>query len=75
MKTFHLLRIQDDSGVSGIGVVAEGVQFQNGHCVISWLTQFDSLGVYKDVETLENIHGHGGHTQVVFDVEVICANL
>lgn len=69
MRLFHLKRNVDDSGVSGTGIVAEGVMFKNGNCVLHWLTQYSSLGIYETVEQLEKIHGHMGHTEVVFDDE------
>ncbi len=36
MKQFHLVRTEDESGVSGTGYVAEGVIFSNGWCVLRW---------------------------------------
>lgn len=45
MKRFHLQRLVDDTGVSGTGRVAEGVVFQNGKCVLSWLTSHTSVAV------------------------------
>jgi len=62
MRRFQLNRIQDDSGVSGTGVVAQGVEFDNGFCAMSWLTPKTSVAVYPNVRTLQSIHGHGGHT-------------
>jgi hypothetical protein len=35
-RTFRLRRDVDDTGISGTGFVAEGVQFNNGTIVISW---------------------------------------
>jgi hypothetical protein len=64
LKRFKLLRKEDESGVSGTGYVAEGIQFSNGKCILSWLTRVTSLGVYDTVEQLEHIHGHGGKTIV-----------
>ena len=66
MRNFWLERIEDESGVSGIGKVAEGVQFSNGKCVLVWLTQFKSVAVYDSIEELENIHGHNGKTVIVW---------
>lgn len=66
-RRFHLLRVEDASGVSGTGRVAEGVEFSNGFVVLSWLTQFSSLGTYPNLHVLEAIHGHEGRTRVVFD--------
>lgn len=64
MRRFRLYRTEDQTGISGTGYVAEGVQFTNGKCVLSWLTSHTSLAVYDNLETLETIHGHGGRTRV-----------
>jgi len=66
MRQFHLHRDEDESGVSGTGVVAEGVMFTNGKCVLSWLTTHTSVAVYDNVETVLNIHGHAGKTRLVW---------
>ena len=66
MRNFWLKRIEDESGVSGVGVVAEGTQFENGKCVLAWVTQFQSVAVYDSIEELERIHGHNGKTLVVW---------
>lgn len=66
-RRFHLLRLDDESGVSGPGVVAEGVQFTNGSTVLTWLTHLTSVAVYHSVDVLERIHGHCGKTVVVWD--------
>jgi len=67
MRLFWLDRTGDVSGVSGVGFVAEGVQFSNGKCVISWRTLYTSIAVYDNIETLEAIHGHDGKTKVVWE--------
>jgi hypothetical protein len=66
MKPFHLRRIVDDSGVSGIGVVAEGVVFEHGMTVLHWLGGISSITIYANIDEMMKIHGHGGHTQVEF---------
>ena len=66
MRLFELHRDIDSSGVSGVGFVAQGVQFDSGQCAMTWLTQWNSVAVYPDLETLEAIHGHNGNTRVVF---------
>ena len=66
MKLFLLQRIEDESGVSGTGIVAEGVVFSNGKCVLSWTTKYQSIAVYDSIEELENIHGHNGKTVIVW---------
>jgi hypothetical protein len=65
MRLFQLLRIEDESGVSGTGVVAQGVCFDDGTCVMRWLTKIASTAFYESLTQLEAIHGHGGKTRVV----------
>jgi hypothetical protein len=66
MRAFQLHRDIDTSGVSGLGVVAEGVVFETGKVVISWLTKNSSLGLYDSLEIMDAIHGHNGNTRVVW---------
>lgn len=67
MKSFSLYRIEDESGVSGTGRVAEGVQFTDGTCVLRWLTTFRSTAFYQTLADLEQIHGHHGKTKIIFE--------
>jgi hypothetical protein len=67
VRTFHLLRLEDESGVSGTGWVAEGAVFSNGWVALIWLTETPSLNFYPSIQAVESIHGHGGLTRVVFD--------
>jgi hypothetical protein len=66
MRLFHLLRHQDASGVSGTGVVAEGVEFSDGSICLKWTTKLNCTGLYRSVHELIAIHGHGGKTEVVW---------
>lgn len=66
MRRFELHRIEDKTGISGTGRIAEGVLFSDGRCVMRWLTQYRSMGVYDSIQDLEAIHGHGGTTKFVF---------
>uniref|UniRef100_A0A6M3LU85 Uncharacterized protein n=1 Tax=viral metagenome TaxID=1070528 RepID=A0A6M3LU85_9ZZZZ len=63
-RRFWLERVFDPSGVSGVGNVAEGIQFSNGKCVIGWLTVTPSVAVYDSMEALIEVHGHAGGTLV-----------
>lgn len=65
MRLFELHRIEDVSGVSGTGIVAQGVEFSDGTCALRWLTDHASTAVYKDRKTLEKIHLHEGKTKLV----------
>lgn len=64
MMFFRLNRIEDEGGVSGTGIVAEGVQFSNGKCAVSWLTEHTSVAIYDNIEDVEFIHGHNGKTKI-----------
>ena len=73
MRRFQIRRTIDHSGVSGRGIVAEGIIFTSGSVVISWLVPPTGmtrvpkgLAVYEDVPHLVAIHGHGGDTVVEY---------
>lgn len=61
-----MIRNKDHSGVSGTGMVAEGVEFSDGHAILSWVGKHSSLGVYPDINELISIHGHGESTQLMW---------
>ena len=67
IATFHLLRLEDESGVSGTGWVAEGAVFSSGWVALYWLTDTPSMNFYPSIDAVETIHGHNGRTRVVFD--------
>jgi len=64
MRRFVLNRLVDETGISGTGIVAEGIEFENGKCVLSWLTQPSSIVVHENMENVVKIHGHVGKTQI-----------
>lgn len=66
IKLFQLHRHRDVSGVSGVGIVAEGIVFTTGLVAMSWLSDKHCVAMYEDIETVERIHGHDGATVVVF---------
>lgn len=45
-RRFHLRRMKDDTGVSGTGVVAQGVRFMDGTVVVRWLGTLASTNCY-----------------------------
>lgn len=71
MRTFILYRVVDVSGVSGTGVVAEGVQFSDGVCVCRWTTDTATTTVYDSIEDVQAIHGHDGATRIIFEDELM----
>jgi hypothetical protein len=66
MRNFLLYRKEDETGISGTGLIAEGVEFFNGQCVLRWLTKPGSIGIFNSLEDLLRIHGHQGKTRAVW---------
>lgn len=77
MRNFNLDRFVDVSGLSGTGVVAEGVEFSDGTVVVRWLNAGVSdynrergvkptTVVHPDIQSVEALHGHGGATRIVW---------
>lgn len=62
MRRFYLKRVIDETGVSGVGVITEGVEFSDGSCVMRWMTDVSSVAIYKNAFELLKIHGHSGKT-------------
>jgi len=66
MRRFVLKRDEDETGISGTGVVAEGVEYSNGRCSFTWLTHQEAVNNYGSMKTVEELHGHHGKTKVVY---------
>jgi hypothetical protein len=69
VRRFSLQRLQDITGISGTGRVAEGVIFSTGWVALTWLTEVNSLVFYPSIMNVERIHGHDGRTVIVFEDE------
>lgn len=65
-RTFDLVRFHDVSGVSGEGIVAQGVQFADKTVAIRWHGEHPATAVWDSVESLLAVHGHNGLTVVRF---------
>lgn len=75
-RAFTVIRVNDESGVSGVGRVLDGVLFHTGQVVICWRTDveaathgFSSLGIYPSWKAFEFIHIEShptNETQVVW---------
>lgn len=67
-RRFVLQRNEDVTGVSGTGIVAEGVEFSDGVVVLHWISQWPSSVVHYDrgMESVIHVHGHGGKTNIVW---------
>lgn len=74
MRPFILVRHTDVTGVSGVGVVAEGVEFLDGTVALRWLTEWPTSVVFHErgMESVEHVHGHNGATEIiVYDKDVL----
>src|SRR5690242_908195 len=64
--TFVLHRYEDKSGVSGTGMVAEGVEWSDGWVALHWPGEHPSTATWKDIRGVEAVHGHNGLTVVEY---------
>lgn len=66
MRRFELHRDVDETGVSGTGVVADGVDFEDGVAVLRWRGEWPTSVVFHErgMPAIEKIHGHGGKTRI-----------
>jgi hypothetical protein len=78
-RAFVVQRDEDVSGISGEGVIAEGVQFSDGWVATHWLDQPPMHEPKTDVwhnkgaAPFERVHGHGGRTRILWADEVAAA--
>lgn len=63
-RRFYLVRDEDESGVSGTGVVAVGWCSPKGFCFMEWIVPPYSWSVHRSPEDMITVHGHGGKTQL-----------
>lgn len=77
MRYFTLHRMEDETGVSGTGVVAWGVRWPDGSCSLRWLGKTPSFVNYEGVPTdaqiqrmgdehVKVVHGHHGKTVLIW---------
>jgi len=65
MRTFTLIRNEDETGVSGVGVVAEGVEFTDGKVALRWIVGNNrSTVIWDNIDAVTAVHGHNGKTVV-----------
>lgn len=66
MRLGVLLRHEDETGVSGDGVVADIVEFPDGVCVAHWRSITPSTIIFPNVKQALAVHGHHGKTEIIF---------
>lgn len=67
-KPFVLVRDTDVSGVSGTGVVANGIEWPDGHAAIHWTgSDYPTTTPHPvGIASVLAVHGHGGATRIVW---------
>jgi hypothetical protein len=67
-RRFVLERDVDETGVSGTGIVAEGVLFSNDVVALRWTSAWPTSVVFHDrgMAAVEAVHGHNGKTRIVW---------
>ena len=66
MRHFLLHRTEDVTGVSGVGNIAEGIEWIDGTATLRWLSGTPSLISYSSLADLLKVHGHGDKTKVIW---------
>jgi hypothetical protein len=63
-RRFALVRHVDYTGVSGVGVVAFGITFSDGHVVLRWCSSHPATSTWDSLEDMLAVHGHGDATSI-----------
>lgn len=66
IRTFYLMRHTDVNGLSGTGVVAVGCVYPNGKAHMQWVSFKSSFEMHDSFESLIDIHGHSGATELIW---------
>ena len=65
MRRFVLARHSDPSGISGTGIVAEGVLWRGGTADLHWVTEHETFVHWPGgIDAILAVHGHQGSTIV-----------
>ena len=69
IRTFTVCRINDESGVSGTGVVIEGITLATGQCVVHWLypAPRGSIAIFDSISDFATVHikPHPGNETII----------
>jgi len=66
IRRFFLRRDEDETGTSGTGVVAEGVELSSGRVVLQFRSHMGTVTILDSMKVVRSIHGHDGRTKVVW---------
>jgi len=69
IRTFTVCRINDESGVSGTGIVIEGITLATGQCVVHWLYPIPrgSIAIFDSISDFATVHikPHPGNETII----------
>ena len=69
IRTFTVCRINDESGVSGTGIVIEGITLATGQCVVHWLypPPKGSIAIFESIADFATVHikPHPGNETII----------
>ena len=69
IRTFTVCRVNDESGVSGTGVVIEGIVLATGQCVVHWLypAPRGSIAMFDSITDFATVHikPHPGNETII----------
>jgi len=66
MRVFQLDRVKDVAGISGTGLVAEGIEFEDGQVVLRWYNT-GAITIFKTLQDCRLVHCAGGNTRIIHD--------
>ena len=55
-QVFALTRKADETGVSGTGIVLDGIVFPSGDCVVRWRGATPCIQVWPSFEAFKRVH-------------------
>lgn len=64
MHYFILERTEDVSGISGIGIIAEGIIWSDGTVAYRWLSDIATTVIADNIDIVMTLHGHDGKTKL-----------
>lgn len=69
IQTFTVFRTADETGVSGDGVVIEGVHMATGQCIVHWLypPPKGGIAIFDSIEDFIKVHiqPHPGNKTII----------
>jgi|TARA_R110000744_G_scaffold377531_1_gene492645 hypothetical protein len=69
IRTFTVCRLNDETGISGTGIVIEGITLATGQCVVHWLypAPRGSIAIFDSISDFTTVHikPHPGNETII----------